>query len=423
MLTVLFLGFASGLPYFLLFSTLSAWLTEVHVSRTAIGLFAMVRMPFIFKPLWAPLIDRLPVPILTRRLGQRRGWALVTQALLMATLLAMATSDPAANLYWLAVVTIATSFASASQDIVLDAMRVELLPDAMLGPGTSAFMVGYRLGMIVAGAGALYLATVLSWPMVYTIMAALVAIGMITVLLASEPDHPPVTAHQDLKTWVRDAVIAPFMRFATRRGWLAIVLFVAVYKVGDVFVNVMATNFFLSDGYSKVEIATVTKLLGLACAIGGAVCGGMLASRLGHMRSLLLCGCLMIFTNLMYVVLATQSHSIVLLAVVVGLELFAGGMSSAAFTSFLSRLCDAGFTATQYALLSSLATLPLDMLSGSSGILADRLDSWPLYFTVCAAMGIPGLLMLGLMSRLADIRHRPAEEATAGQDGPRPLPA
>ncbi|MEA1651757.1 MFS transporter [Nitrospirillum sp. BR 11164] len=421
-LTVLFLGFASGLPYFLLFSTLSAWLTEVHVSRTAIGLFAMVRSPFIFKPLWAPLIDRLPLPWLTQCLGQRRGWALVTQAALMLALLAMASSDPATNLYWLAVATIATAFASASQDIVLDAMRVELLPDTLMGPGTSAYMIGYRLGMIVAGAGALYLATVVSWPTVYAIMAALVAVGMVTVLIAAEPTHPPIMQHHDFKAWVRDAVIAPFTRFATRRGWLAIVVFVAVYKIGDVFVNVMATNFYLSDGYSKLEIATVSKLLGLACAIGGAICGGQLASRLGHMRSLLLCGCLMVGTNLMYVVLATQPHNIILLAVVVGLEFFAGGMSSAAFTSFLSRLCDAGFTATQYALLSSLATLPLDMLAGSSGILADRLDSWPLYFTICAAMGIPGLLMLGLMCRLADIRHRPAAEE-ADQEGPRPMPA
>ncbi|MBB6251785.1 AmpG family muropeptide MFS transporter [Nitrospirillum iridis] len=422
-LTVLCLGFASGLPYFLLFSTLSAWLTESHVTRTAIGLFAMVRTPFTFKPLWAPLIDRLPLPVLTRLMGQRRGWALVTQAALMLTLLAMAACDPATNLYWLAVATVATAFASASQDIVLDALRIELLPDTHQPQGAAAYMVGYRLGMIVAGAGALYLASVLPWPVVYTIMAALVAVGMVTVLLSSEPARPPSGPHRTFDVWVREAVVAPFTRFATRRGWLAIVVFVAIYKLGDVYVNVMATTFYLSDGYTKQEIATVSKLLGMGCAIGGALCGGLLAGWVGQVRGLMLCGALMIVTNLMYAYLASQPHDIVLLAVVVGLELFAGGMSSAAFAAFLARLCDPGFTATQYALLSSLATLPLDLLSGGSGWLADHLNSWPLYFAASAAMGVPGLLLLLLLSRLADIHHRPAEDAVPDQGGSRPVPA
>ncbi|MDE1145570.1 MAG: MFS transporter [Azospirillaceae bacterium] len=421
-LTVLALGFASGLPYFLLFSTLSAWLTEVHVSRTAIGLFAMVRSPFTFKPLWAPFIDRLPIPGLTSRLGQRRGWALVTQAALMLTLLAMASSDPAANLYWLAVATVATSFASASQDIVLDALRIELLPDSLQAPGAGAYLVGYRLGMIVAGAGALYLSTLVPWSVVYTAMAGLVVAGMVAVLLAPEPARPPAPPRQTFMVWVEEEVIAPFIRFATRRGWLAILVFVGIYKLGDVYVNVMATNFYLSEGYSKGEIAAVTKMLGMACAIAGAIVGGTVAGRLGAVRGLFLCGTFMIITNLMYVVLATQPHSVVLLGGVVGLEFFAGGMSAAAFTAFLSRLCDAGFTATQYALLSSLATLPLDMLSGGTGLLADYLNSWPLYFTVSAALGIPGLLLLGWLARRADIQHRPAGGSEV-QDGSRPVPA
>ncbi|MEE3623069.1 MFS transporter [Nitrospirillum sp. BR 11752] len=422
-LTVLFLGFASGLPYFLLFSTLSAWLTEVHVSRTAIGLFAMVRSPFTFKPLWAPLIDRLPLPVLTRVLGQRRGWALATQAALMLALLAMASSDPAANLYWLAVATVATSFASASQDIVLDALRIELLPETLQAPGASAYLVGYRLGMIVAGAGALYLSTLMPWSTVYTVMAALVAIGMVAVVLAPEPARPPAPPHQRFDVWVQEAVVAPFTHFATRRGWLAILVFVAIYKLGDVYVNVMATNFYLSEGYTKVEIAAVTKMLSMACAIAGAVIGGTLAARIGQVRGLFLCGTCMIITNLMYAVLATQPHSVVLLGLVVGLEFFAGGMSAAAFTAFLSRLCDAGFTATQYALLSSLATLPLDILSGGTGWLADHLNSWPLYFTVSASLGVPGLLLLAWLARTADIHHRPDDIGAADQDGSRPVPA
>ncbi|MDZ5649022.1 AmpG family muropeptide MFS transporter [Nitrospirillum sp. BR 11828] len=422
-LTVLFLGFASGLPYLLLFSTLSAWLTEVHVSRTAIGLFAMARTPFTFKPLWAPLIDRLPLPILTRTLGQRRGWALATQAALMLTLLAMASTNPAANLYWLAVATVATSFASASQDIVLDAMRVELLPDALQASGSGGYMAGYRLGLIVAGAGALYLASILPWPVVYAIMAVLVAVGMVAVLLAREPARPPVPQRTTLKIWVKEAVVAPFTHFATRQGWIFIVAFIAIYKLGDVYVNAMATNFYLSEGYTKQEIAAVTKLFGLICALCGALCGGTLAEKLGTIRSLLLCSGFMIFTNLMYAVLASQPHSVAWLTGVVGLEMFAGGMSSAAFAAFLSRLCDTGFTATQYALFSSLATLPLDWFAGSSGLLADHLESWPLYFAISASLGIPGLLMLGLMSRLADISHRPATEEEANQSGSRPVPA
>ncbi|WP_049973791.1 MFS transporter [Azospirillum sp. B4] len=276
--------------------------------------------------------------------------------------------------------------------------------------------------MIVAGAGALYASTFLPWPVVYTVMAGLVALGMVAVLAAPEPPRPPAPPRQRFDVWVQEAVVAPFTRFATRRGWLAILVFVAIYKLGDVYVNVMATNFYLTEGYTKAEVAAVTKMLGMACAIAGAVAGGTVAGRLGAVRGLFLCGGFMIVTNLMYAVLASQPHNVGLLAGVVGLEFFAGGMSAAAFTAFLSRLCDAGFTATQYALLSSLATLPLDILSGGTGWLADHLNSWPLYFAVSAALGLPGLMLLGFLRRNADIQHRPAEEAT-GQDGPRPLPA
>lgn len=412
-LTVFALGFSSGLPYFLLFSTLSAWLTDAHVSRTAVGLFAMVRSPFTFKPLWAPLIDRVPLPGLTRRLGQRRGWALVTQVLLMAALLGIAATDPAVSLWWTAVATIAASFASASQDIVLDALRVEYLPDAQQAAGSGAYLAGYRVGMIVAGAGALFLASVLPWPVVYTVMAGLVGIGMAAVLLAREPAHPPHAPYRSARDWVERAVIAPFRQFMTRRGWLIILAFVVLYKLGDVYVNVMAVRYYLEAGYSKVEIASVTKLFAMSAAIAGALSGGWLAGRLGRVRSLFVCGGLMIATNLAYAGLATQGHSLPLLGAVVGLEQFAGGMSAAAFTAFLSSLCDPGYTATQYALLSSLATLPLDILSGGSGTLAQHLD-WPTYFTVSALLGLPGLLLLAALTRHAD--------ATASPDAKKCIP-
>lgn len=394
--TMAALGFSSGLPYLLLFSTLSAWLTDAHVSRAAVGAFALVRSPFTFKPLWAPLIDRLPLPWLTRRFGQRRGWALATQAALMATLAGIAATDPATHLWWTAAATIATSFASASQDIVLDALRVEYLPEAEQGAGAGAYLAGYRIGLIVAGAGALFLASALSWPVVYLLMAALVAVGMIAILLAREPAHPPRAPYRNAADWARRAVAEPFRLFARRRAWVLLLAFVALYKLGDVYVNVMAMRFYLESGYSKIEIASVTKLLALSAAICGALLGGWVASRIGRVRALFLCGLFMIATNLAYAWLATQGHNLALLGLVVGLEQFAGGMSAAAFTAFLSGLCDDGYSATQYALLSSLATLPLDVLSGASGLLAEHLP-WPQYFAASAALGLPGLALLAAL--------------------------
>jgi PAT family beta-lactamase induction signal transducer AmpG len=397
LLAVLFMGFSSGLPLPLTVGTLSFWLAQSGVSRTAIGLFALIGVPYNFKFLWSPLIDRLPLPVLTRLLGRRRSWALVLQVTLAAAILALGFTDPKIDAAQTALIAVIVAFLSASQDIVIDAYRIELLTPEQQGAGAAATQWGYRFGMIAAGAGALYASEFGGWHFAYTVMAALMGVGMVTVWLTPEPDVPPIPpagrGFGGAIEWLRTAVWAPLADFFGRQGWAAILLFVVLYKFGDALAGVMASPLYVSLGFTAGEVAAISKVFGVAMTLVGVAMGGVAVARWGLFPSLLVCGVLQNVSTLMYAALAAAGHDNLMLAVSIALENVTGGLGSAAFVAYLSRLCNLRFTATQYALLSSLAAVGRTVLASSGGYLADKLD-WVWFFTLATFAGLPGLLVL-----------------------------
>ncbi|MCH8237740.1 MAG: AmpG family muropeptide MFS transporter, partial [Proteobacteria bacterium] len=418
-LIILLLGFSSGLPLLLVFSTLSVWLKMEGVSLTAIGLFSLVRTPYTFKFLWAPVIDRISLPILTGMLGRRRGWALLTQAALMASIFAMATTNPSENPGLTALFALLVAFSSASQDIVIDAYRVEVLDDNEQGAGAGAIVLGYRMGMLTAGAGALWLASAFTWNQVYALIGGLVVVGMVTILLAREPlagqslesasaEEERIAGHlasgwtprlARLLAWFFEAVIAPFRDFMGHPGWAAIILFIALYKLGESYLGVMANPFYVETGFTTIEIANVSKVFGLGAIIAGGLIGGVMVNRIGIMRSLLICGVLQIAGTLMFVVQALVGANVPMLMVTIAAENVTSGMATTAFVAYLSSLCNQAYTATQYALLSSFMAFTRDVLSASAGWAAEWLG-WAGFFLFSAAAAVPGLaVLLWLMRR------------------------
>jgi len=398
MLAILALGFSSGLPLLLTFSTLSAWLATEGVSRTAIGLFAAVGTPYSFKFLWSPLIDGIRLPLFGR-LGQRRGWAIAVQLVLMGMVLILGSLAPKAEPVLTAIVALAVAFLSASQDIVIDAYRVEILRPEQQGAGATMIQVGYRLGMLVAGAGALYIADRFGWHAAYLVMALLVVVGIATILANPEPAgraEKTGAAEREpgrLSRWLREHVIAPFADFLERPAWLAILLFILLYKLGDAVAGVMANPLYIDLGFTLSEIASVSKIFGFFATLLGAFLGGLMVTRVGLFPSLLVCGIAQSATILMYALQAIAGHDIAMLAVTVAGENITGAMGSAALVAYLSGLCSVGYTATQYALLSSLATVGRAVLSSTSGWLADQMD-WVSFFLASTMLGVPGILLL-----------------------------
>jgi PAT family beta-lactamase induction signal transducer AmpG len=393
-----FLGFSSGLPLLLTFSTLSVWLAELGVSLTAIGLFALVGLPYSLKFAWAPLIDRLPLPLLTTRFGRRRGWALATQALLIVAIVGLGGSDPAGQPFATAAWAVLLTFASASQDVVIDAYRVEILPERQQGAGAAMIVAGYRIGMLAAGAGALFLAEVLPWPAVYGAMAALVGVGVLTVLLMPEPDAAPVPPGTGLLHWLRHAVLEPFLDFLQRQNWWLILGFIVLYKFGDSLAGVMANVFYIQIGFSKAEIASVSKIFGLVATLAGGFLGGLLVARAGIWWSLLWAGILQALSNLLFAVQAVVGADLGMLTLTIAVENLSGGMGTAAFVAYLSGLCNVAYTATQYALLSSFMALARTTLSSGGGGLAEE-TGWVVFFVLTTLAALPGLALLFWLPR------------------------
>jgi MFS transporter, PAT family, beta-lactamase induction signal transducer AmpG len=401
MVAILCMGFASGLPLALTGSTLAIWLASAHVSMTAIGLFAGVGLAYTLKFLWAPVVDRVAVPILTRALGRRRSWAIAIEVALALALVALGACDPDRSKTLVALAALVVAFLSASQDIVIDAYRVELLAEREQGAGAAATQVGYRVGMVASTAGALYLATYLGWFWAYAIMAAFLAVGMAAVLLTREPALPPLPRAADFES----AVIAPFAELLARDGAWLILAFVVLYKFGDALAGWMSNPFYVVLGFTPIAIANVAKVFGLAASIAGVVAGGGIVYRLGVMPALLVCGVLQMLSNLMYVAQLWAGPDPAVLAATIAVENVAGGMSSAAFVAYLSRLCNPAFTATQYALLSALAAAPRTIFTASGGWLVDRVG-WAPFFVLATVLCLPSLaLLLWLM------RARAAEPA------------
>ncbi len=401
-LLILPLGFASGLPLLLTFSTLSAWLATAGVSRAAMGAFALGGTPYAFKFLWSPLIDRLPPPL---PLGRRRGWGVTIQIALVAAMLALGSCDPKSNLAMMGALALAVAFLSASQDIVIDAWRVEILTMEQQGPGAGMIQTGYRLAMLVSGAGSLMIAARAGWFAAYATMAALLSMGMLVFLLGPEPAPPPSSADRGrrggldaLRAWLATAVIEPFADFALRPGWLAILIFVVGYKLGEAMAGVMAMPLYISLGFSLDEIAAISKLVGFFATVIGALAGGLVAARVGIVRALILCGVLQSAGNLFYVLQAMGGHRLDYLALCVAAENVTGAMAGAALVAYLSSLCSPGFTATQYALLSSLAAVGRTLVASSGGVLADRLG-WVTFFLLTTVATLPALLLLVWIAR------------------------
>jgi PAT family beta-lactamase induction signal transducer AmpG len=397
MLVALLMGFSSGLPLLLTGSVLQAWLKDGGVDLASIGLFALVGLPYTLKFLWSPLFDRYLPPLL----GRRRGWILVTQAGLAAALLFLSMAHPGANdLVWVSAAALLVAFFSSSQDIVVDAYRRESLADDELGLGSALYVNGYRTGMLLAGGGGLILADLLSFGSMYRLMAATMAACAVVTLLAPEPPLP-----EGRPTTLVNAVLLPFRDFFTRDGaWLALA-FVLFYKLGDTMASAMTTPFYLDLGYSKTEIGTVVKLFGFWATIAGGTLGGIWILRVGLNRALWWFGLGQMLSTLGFVVLTQLEPGLAALATVVAVENLTAGLGTAAFVGFMAALTDRRFTATQYALLSSLMGVPRVLASAPTGWLAQWLG-WPGFFLMCTLIAIPGLLLLRWITRLASAPAR-----------------
>ncbi len=405
MLGLLFLGFSAGLPYLLVFSTLSAWLTDYGVSRSTIGFFSWMGIVYSVKVIWAPVVDRLRLPLLTKWLGQRRSWMLIAQLGIVLGLLSMARLDIANELTALAFIGVWIAFCSATQDITIDAYRIEIAEVEQQAAIAASYILGYRLALLVAGAGALYIADFASWPTAYTAMAALAGLGVITTLSVARPesDNRP-RGLENTKGFgqnLLDAVINPFVEFWRRCGRFVVplLLLISFYRVSDITMGVMANPFYLDLGFSKSEIASVVKFFGFGMTILGSVVAGVMVVRYGLMKILLLGAVLVAATNLLFAVMAgvTSEPSLTFLAFTISVDNFSGGLANVAFIAFLSSLTSSSYTATQYALFSSLMTLPGKFIGGYGGVWVDSFG-YQDFFVLAAGLGLPAIgLVLCLM--------------------------
>ncbi len=405
-LALFILGFASGLPLLLVYSTLSFWLRQESVSLTEIGWFSLAGTAYGFKFFWAPLVDHIRIPVLAAWLGQRRSWLLCAQVFVAATIVALGATNPGEALTLTAFWAVVLAFASATQDIVVDAFRIEMLDDEEQGSGAANFVNGYRVGTLAAGAGALILADVYGWFWAYAAIAALMFLGMAVTLWLPEPARPegPKPRYESWRSRFQNAVVAPFREFTTREEWIAILVFVAVYKYGDALLGAMANPFYADMGFSGTEIAVITKGWGLAMSLTGAILGGVLVARQGLLMALFVTGVGQLTGNLAFAWLATLGESLGALTFAIAVENLTGAMATAAFVAYLSSLCNVQFTATQYALLTSLTAQARTVFAAGGGWLADHLG-WTLFFLTTTAAAVPGLVLLvWLMRRAAPSR-------------------
>ena len=384
MLVALLMGFSCGLPLLLTISLLQAWMKEEGVDLTVIGLMALVGLPYTLKFLWSPIVDRFTLPFL----GRRRGWLLVAQLFLMLSIVGLGLTNPANNPLMVAFAAVLVTFFSASQDIVVDAYRREDLPDEELGLGSSLYVNGYRVGMLLASGGGLIMADHMSFSMVYVIMAACMLPGVITTILAPEPDVAAGTP-----TNLKEAVIGPLVEYFSRNGAVWILVFILLYKIGDQMASAMTTPFYLDIGFSKTEIGAVVKLFGFWATIAGSLIGGILMLRLGINRSLWIFGFLQALSTAGFAILAKIGYSIAMLSGVIAFENLSAGMGTAAYVAFMASITNKKFTATQYALLTSLMGVPRVMASAPTGFLAKNIG-WEGFFIFCTLIAIPGMLLL-----------------------------
>ena len=384
MLVASVMGFSCGLPLLLTGSVLQAWMREEGVDLSVIGLFSLVGLPYTLKFLWAPIMDRYTPPLF----GRRRGWLMLAQVALISALLGLSFANPAENPWLLAFLAMLVTFSSASQDIVVDAYRREDLADRELGLGSSMYVNGYRLGMLLAGGGGLILADHMPFSVVYQLMAATMLLGVVTTLLAGEPDIA-----EGVPKTLKAAVIEPFVEYFRRDGALLFLTFILLYKLGDTMASAITTPFYLDLGFSKTEIGLAVKLFGFWATLGGGLLGGIIMLRLGINRALWIFGFLQMISTFGFVLLSHIGHEVAALAAVVAFENLTGGMGTAAFVGFMGSLTDKRFTATQYALLSSLMGVPRVIASAPTGLMAEIMG-WSGFFVFCTLIALPGLMIL-----------------------------
>jgi MFS transporter, PAT family, beta-lactamase induction signal transducer AmpG len=422
-LRMLFLGFSAGLPLLLVLGTLSFWLREAGIDRTTIGFLSWVGLAYAFKWAWAPLVDRLPIPILSRMLGRRRAWLLLAQAMIVTGLIGMALSDPKLSLETIVWCALLVAFGSATQDIALDAFRIESADIQRQAALAAAYQTGYRLAMIWAGAGVLWIAARAelagaatyqhaAWQTAYFVMAGSMAVGVLTVLLSPEPIRKILPPARNAAAWLRQVLVEPFADFLRRYRWQAalILALIAVYRISDVVMGIMANPFYVDMGYTKDEVAAVTKIYGVIMTLAGAFLGGALAIRFGVMRVLMLGAVLSAVSNLLFAWLGSRGHDVQSLIFVISADNLSSGIASAAFIAYLSSLTNVNYSATQYALFSSMMLLLPKFLAGYSGKYVDAFG-YGNFFTATACLGVPVLLLVWLASRM----EAPAVAATDGQ--------
>ena len=377
-------GISSGLPLVAAGGTLQAWMKNVNVDIRSIGLFALVGLPYSYKFLWAPIVDRYDL----FNIGRRKSWMYLTQSLLIILLLLVGQIDPSSQIFALSVIAATISFVSATQDIVLDAYRRDILPDSLLGLGSSVFVAGYRVGLLLGGAFALWMTQFTSWQNIYVMMAGVILLGVLATVVSVEPEHS-----NNRPRTLMQSVIEPLKEFFKRSHAFEVLLFVLLYKLGDVLAAAMSSIFILDIGFTNAQLGMVGKTYGLVSAIVGGIIGGALIPRIGLLKSLIYFGIIQGIGILSFAWLAQSGTNYWILVISVVIENMTSGLGTAAFLAFLGSLCDRRFSATQYALLTSIMSLPRTFLSAGMGYVAKDLG-WYWYFIFCAVMAVPGMLLL-----------------------------
>ncbi len=426
MLAMLALGFSAGLPLLLVFGTLSFWLRKEGIDRSTIGYISWVALLYGVKFLWSPLVDRLPIPIFTKLIGKRRSWMLVAQLGVLVGLVLLGTVNPQTDLYLLIIFAILVAFSSATQDISLDAWRIESAPDHEQGAMAGTYQLGYRLGMLLAGGGAFSIAHFYNWSVAYMVMGLCMLIGIATTLAVSEPSNiSPNDTNQEqavldylsrknaLPNWLRNfiawfigAVVCPFTDFFIRNGVISILIliFIGTFRLSDITMGVMAGPFYADMGYTEIQVGMVSKTFGVFITIAGALLGGVLVMRWGILRVLIIAGILVVTTNLVFVWLATQEPRTFLLATVITADNLSGGIAGTVFIAYLSSLTNKTYTATQYALLSSIMLLPAKFIGGFSGEIVDQFG-YINFFIYAGCLGLPAIILAIYLGTRKDVSN------------------
>jgi len=411
-LVLFFLGFSAGLPFPLVYATLTAWLSEAGLQKSTISTFAWLGFAYAFKFLWSPLVDHLSLPVLTNWLGRRRAWLLLAQVSIAVSLVVLSDIDPALATGAFALVAVAVAFSSATQDLALDAYRIECAGKELQAPLAASYQYGYRVSMIIGGAGALYIAQYGSWSLAYKCMAACMLIGLATTLWCKEPPLPEAARvstrifEQGFVSWLLDSVIGPFLDFFRRYGRFALTMlaFIAVFRISDYVLGILANPFYLDIGFTKAQIASVAKLYGLWVALFGIGAGGWAVIKVGQSKSLIAAAILIATTNLFFAGLAYTGPDLWALAVTISFDNFAQGFAGTVFIAYLSSLTNISFTATQYALFSSLSVFFGKLVAGYSGEVQESIG-WVGFFVYAAAIGIPSIVL-----SIVVVRNTPVEK-------------